>query len=107
MQELESHPTVKPVAMIADAIRDCSRRGDLVLDPFCGSGTILIAAERSGRRARAIEIDPHYCDVAIRRWQVRTGKSAAHIESGASFEERQATTELTKLETQRAGKAKR
>jgi DNA modification methylase len=106
-QELESHPTVKPVAMIADAIRDCSRRGDLVLDPFCGSGTILIAAERSGRRARAIEIDPHYCDVAIRRWQVRTGKSAVHIEIGASFEERQATTEPTKLETQRVGKAKR
>ena len=107
MQELESHPTVKPVAMIADAIRDCSRRGDVVLDPFCGSGTILIAAERSGRRARAIEIDPHYCDVAIRRWQVRTGKSAVHIESGASFEEQQATTEVTKLETQRVGKAKR
>ena len=107
LQELKSHPTVKPVAMIADAIRDCSRRGDLVLDPFCGSGTIVLAAERSGRIARAIEIDPHYCDVAIRRWQVRTGKSAVHIESGASFEERQAATELTKLETQRVGKAKR
>ena len=56
MQELESHPTVKPVAMITDAIRDCSRRGDLILDPFCGSGTVFLAAERSGRRARAIEI---------------------------------------------------
>ncbi len=107
MQELKSHPTVKPVAMIADAIRDCSRRGDLVLDPFCGSGTTILAAERSGRIARAIEIDPHYCDVAIRHWQVRTGKFAVHIESGASFEERQAATEPTKLETQRVGKAKR
>lgn len=86
-QELESHPTVKPVAMITDAIRDCSRRGDLVLDPFCGSGTVLLAAERSGRRARAIEIDSHYCDVAIRRWQGRTGKSAIHADSGASFTE--------------------
>jgi DNA modification methylase len=107
LQELQSHPTVKPVAMIADAIRDCSRRGDLILDPFCGSGTILIAAERSGRRARAIEIDPHYCDVSIRRWQERTGKFAVHIESGASFEERQAATELTKLQTHPVHKAKR
>lgn len=108
MQELESHPTVKPVAMIADAIRDCSRRGDLVLDPFGGSGTILIAAERSGRRARAIEIDPHYCDVAIRRWQVRTGKSAIHVESGASFEERQTRPLLlAKSEKQHVDKAKR
>ena len=108
MQELESHPTVKPVAMIADAIRDCSRRGDVVLDPFCGSGTILIAAERSGRHARAIEIDPHYCDVAIRRWQTRSGKSAVHVESGASFEERQAQVSvLAKSEKQHVDKAKR
>jgi hypothetical protein len=70
------HPTVKPVALVADAIKDCSKRGSLALDPFCGSGTILIAAEKTGRRARAIEIDPVYVDVAIRRWQYYTGKSA-------------------------------
>ena len=58
MDELAMHPTVKPVAMVADAIKDCSKRGSLVLDPFCGSGTILIAAEKIGRRARAIELDP-------------------------------------------------
>src|SRR5436190_628936 len=58
LDELAMHPTVKPVAMVADAIKDCSKRGSLVLDPFCGSGTILIAAEKTGRRARAIELDP-------------------------------------------------
>jgi DNA modification methylase len=79
------HPTPKPVGLIADAIRDCSRRGDLILDPFCGSGTILMAAERAGRAARAIEIDPGYCDLAIRRWQARTGDSAMHTDTGASF----------------------
>jgi DNA modification methylase len=79
------HPTPKPVGLIADAIRDCSRRGDLILDPFCGSGTILMAAERAGRAARAIEIDPCYCDLAIRRWQARTGDSAMHTDTGASF----------------------
>ncbi len=69
LDELAMHPTVKPVLMVADAIKDCSKRGDLVLDPFCGSGTILVAAEKTGRRARAIELDPKYVDVAIRRWQ--------------------------------------
>ena len=72
--------------MIADAMRDCSKRGDLVLDPFCGSGTILIAAERTGRKARALEIDPVYVDVAIRRWEALTGKSATLV-SGETFEE--------------------
>jgi DNA modification methylase len=86
MDELQMHPTVKPAGMIADAIRDCSKRGDLVLDPFCGSGTILIAAERTGRKARAMEIDPVYVDVAIRRWQALTGK-AATLTTGETFEE--------------------
>jgi DNA modification methylase len=86
MDELQMHPTVKPVGLVADAIRDCSRRGDLVLDPFCGSGTILIAAERTGRKARALEIDPAYVDVAIRRWEALTGKSATLI-TGETFEE--------------------
>ena len=63
------HPTVKPVALIMDAIRDCSRRHDIILDPFGGSGTTLIAAERVGRRARLIELDGHYVDLIIRRWQ--------------------------------------
>jgi DNA modification methylase len=85
----DHHPTPKPVGLIADAIRDCSRRGDLILDPFCGSGTILLAAERTGRSARAIEIDPSYCDLAIRRWQARTGQSAIHVGSGASFADRE------------------
>jgi DNA modification methylase len=76
MDELAMHPTVKPVSMVADAIKDCSKRGGLVLDPFCGSGTILIAAEKTGRRARAIELDPKYVDVAIRRWEQYTGKIA-------------------------------
>jgi hypothetical protein len=87
MEELEWHPTVKPVAMVADAIKDCSRRGDLVLDAFCGSGTILIATERTGRKARALEIDPHYVDVAVRRWQTYSGKTAILEPTGQTFEE--------------------
>jgi DNA modification methylase len=86
MDELQMHPTVKPVALVADAIKDCSKQGDIVLDPFCGSGTILIAAERTGRRARALEIDPAYVDVAIRRWEALTGKSA-RLSTGETFEE--------------------
>jgi len=86
LEELAMHPTVKPVALVADAIKDCSRRGGLVLDPFCGSGTILIAAERTGRKARALEVDPTYVDVGVRRWQAYTGKSAVHHASGETFE---------------------
>jgi len=86
LEELAMHPTVKPVALVADAIKDCSRRGGLVLDPFSGSGTILIAAERTGRKARALEIDPSYVDVAVRRWQAYTGKSAVLSGSGETFE---------------------
>ena len=99
LEELAMHPTVKPVAMIADAIKDCSRRGGLVLDPFCGSGTILIAAERTGRSARAIELDPQYVDIAVRRWQKYAGKAATLAATGQSFEdveeERLATTVTT------------
>jgi DNA modification methylase len=87
LAELAMHPTVKPVALVADAIKDCSRRGGIVLDPFCGSGTILIAAERTGRKARAIEIDAAYVDVAVRRWQTFTGKSATLAGTERSFEE--------------------
>ena len=70
---LALHPTVKPIALVADAILDCTERGDIVLDGFVGSGTTLIAAERTGRRGRALELDPGYVDTAIRRWQVLTG----------------------------------
>ena len=81
------HPTVKPVAMIADAILDCSARGEIVLDAFLGSGTTLIAAERTGRRCCALELDPGYVDTAIRRWQTLTGGSAIHLGSGRRFDE--------------------
>ncbi len=78
-EELAMHPTVKPVAMIADAIRDCSKRGQIVLDCFAGSGSTLIAAERSGRRARLIEYDPLYCDTIIRRWEGETGRGRGSL----------------------------
>jgi DNA modification methylase len=87
LEELAMHPTVKPVALVADAIKDCSRRNGLVLDPFAGSGTVLIAAERVGRRARALEIDPHYVDVAVRRWEDYSGKPAVLVATGRTFEE--------------------
>ena len=87
LEELSVHPTVKPVAMIADAMRDCSRRGDIVLDPFLGSGTTIIAAEQVGRRAFGIEIEPLYVDVAIRRWQQITKRDAILKSTGETFDE--------------------
>jgi DNA modification methylase len=84
---LAMHPTVKPVALVADAIKDCSRRGDIVLDAFSGSGTTIIAAETTGRRGFAIELDPKYVDVAIKRWQNLTGDHAVHVRSGFTFDE--------------------
>jgi hypothetical protein len=86
-QLLALHPTVKPVALIADAIRDCSHRKGIVLDSFAGSGTILIAAERTGRRARAIELDPLYVDVAVQRWQRVTGRDAVLVATGQTWAE--------------------
>jgi DNA modification methylase len=83
--KLSLHPTVKPVAMVADAILDCSNRGGLILDPFGGAGTTLIAAERTGRRARLIELDPTYVDISIERWQRLTGGNAIHAETGQKF----------------------
>jgi ParB-like chromosome segregation protein Spo0J len=76
----------KPASLIADTIKRHCRRGGLVLDPFCGSGTILIAAERAGRKMRALEIDPKLVDVAVRRWQAHAGKSAVLSGSGETFE---------------------
>ena len=84
---LALHPTVKPVAMVADAILDCSARGDIVLDAFLGSGTTVIAAERTGRRCYGLELDPAYVDTIIRRWQALTGGSARHAASGRSFDD--------------------
>lgn len=83
---LALHPTVKPVALVADAILDASGRGELVLDAFAGSGTTLIAAERVGRRCFAIEIDPVYADTIVRRWQVLTGDTAWHAATGRTFD---------------------
>jgi DNA modification methylase len=89
---LAMHPTVKPVALVADAIKDASARGDLVLDPFAGSGTTLIAAEKTRRRAAVMEIDPLYVDAIVRRWEAFTGKEAVCASTGATFAERQAAT---------------
>jgi len=84
---LALHPTVKPVRMIADALLDCSARGELVLDSFLGSGSTLIAAERTGRICYGIELDPLYVDTAIKRWQRHTGDHAIHAVSGKRFDD--------------------
>jgi DNA modification methylase len=85
MADLQSHPTVKPVALVADAVLDCSKVNGLILDPFAGSGTTILACERTKRRAAAIEIDPHYVDVAVRRFEKRTGIPAIHAETKLTF----------------------
>ncbi|MGE3993848.1 DNA-methyltransferase, partial [Pseudorhodoplanes sp.] len=99
-EALAMHPTVKPVAMVADALKDCSPRGGIVLDPFCGSGTIFIAAEKTGRRARAIELDPAYCDTAIRRWQLYAKDDAILLETGETFDEVAARRASERMQTQ-------
>ena len=87
LDDLAVHPTVKPVALVADAMRDCTRRGDIVLDPFVGSGTSILAAERVGRRAFGLELDPLYVDVAVRRWQAFTKRDAVLQNTGHTFDE--------------------
>src|SRR5262249_48764820 len=87
LDELQCHPTVKPVALVADAMKDCTRRGDIVLDTFCGSGTTILAAERIGRRAYTLELEPRFVDVAIKRWQAFSRKDAIHVETGLTFDE--------------------
>ncbi|MHC4406426.1 MAG: site-specific DNA-methyltransferase [Planctomycetota bacterium] len=87
LEELSMHPTVKPVALVADAIKDCTRRRDIVLDPFTGSGTTLIAAERTGRAGYGLELDPLYVDTAVRRWERFTDEKAVHAETGLPFDE--------------------
>jgi DNA modification methylase len=95
-EELGLHPTVKPVALVADAIMDCSQRGGIVLDAFAGSGSTLIAAERTGRKGYGIEVEPHYIDTIIRRLEGLYGLKAVHTQSNKSFQE---------IEAQRLGKA--
>lgn len=87
MADLTAHPTAKPTTLVTDAIRDCTRRGDVVLDPFLGSGTTVLAADRIGRRAYGIEIDPLYVDVAVKRWQAATKADAVLEGSGKTFDQ--------------------
>lgn len=95
--DLEMHPTVKPVALIADAIRDCSNLGAVVLDPFGGSGSTLIAAERTGRKARLIEIDAPYADTIVRRWRDLTGGEAVDVATGQTFAQYEADSDANGL----------
>ena len=90
---LAMHPTVKPLALISDIMLDASARGDIVADPFAGSGTSLIAAEKLGRKARAIELDPLYCDTIVRRWQNWTGERAVRVLDGSTFNALEAVRE--------------
>ena len=85
---LAAHATVKPVALIADAIKDVSHRGGIVFDPFLGSGATVIAAHRTGRRCYGVELDPAHVDVVIRRWQAETGRPAVLAETGETFDHR-------------------
>ena len=91
---LALHPTVKPVALVADALLDCSARGQIVLDSFLGSGSTLIAAERVGRICYGIEVDPLYVDTAVRRWQRHTGENAVHMRSGKTFNDASSALEV-------------
>lgn len=97
-EELAMHPTVKPTALVADAIRDCSERGQIVLDAFGGSGTTLIAAEVTGRSASLIEYDPLYCDVILRRYQRLTGRPGVLETTGEAFD----VLELERMEERAA-----
>jgi len=90
LEELALHPTVTPLALLADACKDCSHRGDIILDCCAGSGTSIIAAEVTGRCAYAMELDPLYVDTCIRRFQAYTGEDAIHIESDLTFNAREA-----------------
>jgi DNA modification methylase len=96
LDDLRAHPTVKPIGLICEAMKDCTGRGDVILDTFCGSGTTILAAERVGRRAVGADIEPRFVDLAIRRWQEFTGKDAVHVQSGRCFDEMaKARNELT------------
>jgi DNA modification methylase len=90
MELLGAHPTIKPVALVADALRDVSRRGEIVIDPFLGAGSTLLAAEETGRVCIGVEIDPAYVEVAIGRWQKRTGRAVTGETFQAALERRDA-----------------
>jgi DNA modification methylase len=94
MDELQMHPTVKPTALVVDAMKDCSKRGSIVLDAFLGSGTTLVAAEQIGRRAYGIELDPAYVDVSIERWQRLTKRDAILEGTSLTFDEIRADPSL-------------
>ena len=96
-ETLAMHPTVKPIAMITDAIRDCSKRRGIILDPFAGSGNVLLAAHRTGRMGRGIEIDPAYVDLIVTRLQAETGEDACR-EDGTTFAEASAAAKSTHKE---------
>lgn len=83
---LARHPTTKPLALVSDAILDCSKRGGIVLDAFAGSGTTLLAAEKTGRRGYGIELDPYYADLVIQRFSDLYGLKATHVDSELSFD---------------------
>jgi DNA modification methylase len=101
LEDLTAHPTVKPVKLVADAIRDCSKRGEIILDPFMGSGTTIVAAESIGRRAYGIEVDPRYVDVAVRRWQELTKRDAILAGTRKTFDEVAASRQRAKREAGR------
>lgn len=109
-EDLAMHPTVKPIGLITDAMRDCSMKGDVVLDPFLGSGSTVIAAEKIGRRAYGMDCDPAYIDVAIRRWQAYTRVDAVLAADGRTFEEvetkrHEASASLKKSRNPKCGKS--
>ena len=92
------HPTMKPVGLIIEYLKNSSRRGDLVFDPFGGSGSTMIAAQKIGRWARLMELDPRFADVIVRRWQDFTGGQAVLEESGQQFNDMAAQREASKAE---------
>lgn len=100
---LENHPTPKPVRLVADALFDTTKRADVVIDPFLGSGTTLIAAEKTGRVCFGLELDPLYVDLIIRRWQAWSGNHATHAVTGELFDDRAAATASIEPGTDRHG----
>jgi hypothetical protein len=97
-EALATHPTIKPVALVADAIRDCTSKGDLVLDPFLGAGTTVLAAEKVGRMCYGLEYEAAYVDAGVRRWQAYTGRDAVLDGDGRTFDEIAAEREVAKAE---------
>jgi DNA modification methylase len=95
LDDLRAHPTVKPIGLVIDAMKDCTRRGDIILDTFCGSGTTLLAAERVGRHFVGAEIEPRFVDLAIKRWQQFTGREATHANTDRTFDDIAAKREQT------------